>query len=300
MNISEIRKIDGALLLVFRDLLVTHNSSLTAERLALSQSAISQSLSRLRSLFNDVLFLRRSHGLDPTPRALELGARVEQLLDGIERLLDEPAFDPRADKHQFTISAPEHVTAQIVPTLTKRLAVSAPEATLWFKHLPQSDALDALRRYDVDVAIGRFPAPAVHNFTVERLYEDEFCCVVRRDHPSVGARIGLRQMQTLRYVLAAAPSELTAAELEPDTAERFAAAVVVPHWLTALVTAAQTDLVAICPRAFASSQAEPLRLRVVALPGAAVPCPIDLVHRGTHNAADAWFRSELVQAFGKR
>jgi hypothetical protein len=70
-NLNQIRRLDGGLLLVFRELLRTRRASAVAQRLGLSPSAISHALNRLRDLFGDPLFIRRPHGFEPTRRAEE-------------------------------------------------------------------------------------------------------------------------------------------------------------------------------------------------------------------------------------
>ncbi len=77
----KIRRLDGGLLLIFRELLVHKRASEVSRRLGLSQSAISHALTRLRDLFGDPLFIRKSHGFEPTRRAQELRPRIEALLD---------------------------------------------------------------------------------------------------------------------------------------------------------------------------------------------------------------------------
>src|SRR5690348_16420879 len=91
----QIRKIDGGLLLIFRELLLRRRASSVAGQLGLSPSAISHALTRLRDVFGDPLFIRRSHGLEPTQRAIELGPKVEQLIQLIGTTVGGDAgFDP--------------------------------------------------------------------------------------------------------------------------------------------------------------------------------------------------------------
>ena len=68
IDTADIRKLDGNLLLVFRELARTRRTTETARRLAVTQSTVSHALARLRDLFGDPLFVRRPHGLEPTPR----------------------------------------------------------------------------------------------------------------------------------------------------------------------------------------------------------------------------------------
>lgn len=76
LSISELRRLDLTLLLVFLGLLRHRKALDVAAELGLTQSAISQSLRRLRDIFDDELFLRRPHGMEPTATALALEAPV--------------------------------------------------------------------------------------------------------------------------------------------------------------------------------------------------------------------------------
>src|SRR4051812_12268396 len=99
---NKLRRLDGGLLLVFRELLRTGRASVVAQRLGLSQPAISHSLSRLRDLFDDPLFIRRPHGLEPTLRAQELGPQIEALIGLAARAMDPGGgFDPATSERIF-------------------------------------------------------------------------------------------------------------------------------------------------------------------------------------------------------
>src|SRR3990167_9610983 len=103
-DLSQIRRVDGGLLLVFRELLRCGRASGTARRLRLTPSAVSHALTRLRDLFDDPLFVRRPHGLEPTRRALELGPRIEALIEMVgQALKPHEGFDPARSGRRFNI-----------------------------------------------------------------------------------------------------------------------------------------------------------------------------------------------------
>src|SRR6185437_8973237 len=121
-DVNKIRRLDGGLLLVLRELLRTRRASAVAARLGLSPSAISHSLNRLREVFDDPLFIRRPHGFEPTRRAEELGPQVDALLELAQRTLSRDAgFDPASSRRFFRFAAPEFVTALIGAELINRL-----------------------------------------------------------------------------------------------------------------------------------------------------------------------------------
>jgi DNA-binding transcriptional LysR family regulator len=171
----DIRRLDGRLLLVFRELLRRRRASDVAEHLGLTQSAISHSLSRLRDLFEDPLFVRRSHGLEPTRRALELGPRVEHLVDLAGAvLLRSGGFDPATSERRFTIAVPQFVLATVGADLLSLIRRQAPGTSIAFKNMSLGEATEALRSGEIDAAIGRFdnPLPGLAKLP---LYSDRYC-----------------------------------------------------------------------------------------------------------------------------
>src|SRR4051812_21895445 len=105
MKPRDIRSLDVGMLRTFEALLRERSVSRAAERLFLSQPAVSASLQRLRDAFGDPLFTRTSHGVVPTPRALALGPQVERVLADIAALLDDARpFDPATSSRIFRIA----------------------------------------------------------------------------------------------------------------------------------------------------------------------------------------------------
>src|SRR3569623_518493 len=117
-DLNQIRRLDGGLLLVFRELLRPRRASEVADRLVLSPSASSHALTRLRDLFGDPLFVRRPHGFEPTRRAEELGPKIEALIElAGQTLTTDAGFAPARSRRRFRFAAPEFVTALIGGTL---------------------------------------------------------------------------------------------------------------------------------------------------------------------------------------
>src|SRR5690349_9146823 len=115
---AKIAQLDGGLLLVLRELLRLRRTTPVAERLRLSQSAVSHALGRLRRLFGDPLFVRRPHGLEPTRHALELGPRIDALLESLNDALGLSArFDPATTTRGFRLAAPDSITTLLAPML---------------------------------------------------------------------------------------------------------------------------------------------------------------------------------------
>ncbi len=260
---SKIKQLDGSLLLVFRELLRTHNASRTAQTLGMSQSAVSSALSRLRHLFDDPLFVRRAHGLDPTTRALELASPLDRLIEtAAEAFGLADHFDPSTSERVFRIAAPEFITAVIGQPLSRAFAKAGPHLSLSFRYMAMEPASERLARGSIDVAIGRRSKRSLSDAHATPLYTDEFCVVARRRHPEIQGSITKTQYQRLHHVFATADTEIAPDEKDPGFKPK-ASTILVPQWLTALSMVATSNALATCPRSLADAQAQLFNLQVL-------------------------------------
>ena len=126
MTINTLARVDLNLLVSLQVLLEELNVTRAAERLHVSQPAMSKTLLRLRLVFEDPLFTRSGRGLVPTPRALELKRALPQLLEGIGGLLLRTQFEPAVYQGHVRIVAPEFMAVQVMPELVRVLGEEAP------------------------------------------------------------------------------------------------------------------------------------------------------------------------------
>jgi len=122
MNKIDHLELDGKLLTTFLTVLEEMSVSRSAERLGVTQSAVSHSLDKLRAIFDDPLFVRVGRGIESTARARELRTPVEGVLDNLKSLTDHRTFDPRAEKMDFTIAANDFPIQLIFPKLLNELS----------------------------------------------------------------------------------------------------------------------------------------------------------------------------------
>jgi DNA-binding transcriptional LysR family regulator len=293
IDFNNIRRMDGALLLVFRELLRERQATAVARRLGLSQSAISHALARLRDIFGDPLFVRKPHGLEPTRRALELQPRIEALLQLADETLErERKFDPKQSTRRFILSAPEFVTALTGARLIETFRKAAPGASLIMESLPAQPAFQALKRGEIDVAIGRFGA-VPSGLASDVLFEDRYCVVARRGHPTIKGRIGLEAYGKTGHVFAI--SEGVPDEEPTDIAMSLRGAV--PRWLTVLVIVAASDAIGTVPLRLAERQAKMLGLQVIKAPFLQNRITISAVRRDGHkDGGTEWFMEQIKAA----
>lgn len=122
MNKFDYLALDGNTLQTFLTVLEEMSVTRAAERLGVSQSAVSHTLEKLRTIFGDPLFVRDGRGIESTARARALRNSVESILDELKSLTDERQFDPRAEPMEFTIACNDFPLQLIFPALLNDVA----------------------------------------------------------------------------------------------------------------------------------------------------------------------------------
>lgn len=174
---------DYNLLKVLRVLLETRNTKQAAERLNLSQSAVSHALSRLRETFDDALFVRERYGLVPTERCYELERRLPELVEQIDGLLAlEAAFDPSKYQGKVSISLTNALTNAIGVDLFSTLREKAPNARFEIMDW-RSQVESALLSRKIHVALDYGPEGYSKQIKQELMPKNHFMFCVRQGHP---------------------------------------------------------------------------------------------------------------------
>ena len=130
MNLNRLARIDLNLLVALHILLEEGSVSRAAERLSITQPAMSKTLGRLRETFDDPLFVRSKRGIQPTPRALGLAGELKSLLGQVDGLLDAGEFTPAGYRGEITLAISEYVGFTLLPPLSARLCFHIELASL--------------------------------------------------------------------------------------------------------------------------------------------------------------------------
>jgi DNA-binding transcriptional LysR family regulator len=161
-----------------------------AERMGMSQSALSYKIERLRQQFGDPLFVRVGNRMAPTPLVVRLAEPAMQVLRIFETDIQGPAhFDPATSERVFCIGVNEIGAIVLLPRLVQRLAEVAPHARITQVQVEPAGLAAALESGAMDLVAG-YVAQADHNLKQRLLYQRDYVCIAARDHPRVGRRIG--------------------------------------------------------------------------------------------------------------
>ena len=154
INYADFRKLDLNLLVAFDALLTEGHVGRAAERLFIGQPAMSHALARLRTLFDDELFVRTGKRMAPTDLALAMGPRVRAWLsEGADFLLREDSFEPAHAEGLIRLSIPDGLEAMILPPLMGLLRTESPGIGIRVQPLAVENLLPALDNDEVDLAV---------------------------------------------------------------------------------------------------------------------------------------------------
>lgn len=199
MSVEHIARIDANLLVALDALLLEGTVTRAAQRLGVSQSAMSHKLRRLRGLLDDELLIPSPRGMLPTARASKLAPFLRSAVDSMQQALrPEPEFDPQRSTRTHRVITSDYAELVIMPQLVARLSALAPNIGTVL--LPRTDACVAqLTDGTADVTIGGpLQGPGLRRRV---LYYERLLCAVRADHPQVGETLDLETWLSLGHIV---------------------------------------------------------------------------------------------------
>ncbi|MGI4837192.1 MAG: LysR substrate-binding domain-containing protein [Janthinobacterium lividum] len=156
MNRNELRKADINLMVVFETLMQERNVTRAAEKLFLGQPTISAALNRLRTLFNDPLFVRVGHRMEPTSRAEEIIRHLGPALDAMSVALSlSHDFNPITSSMTFRVGLSDDVEFGLLPPFLRAMREEAPNIVVVVQHVDYWRIPDLLASGDITVGISQ-------------------------------------------------------------------------------------------------------------------------------------------------
>ena len=197
---TDIRTLDLNLLKAFVVLLDECNVSRSAQRLSITQPAMSGTLNRLRESFNDPLFVRVQHGMQPTDRAIELGHVARRVLEEISGMLAPPKLEPANLSMTLRIGAMDYVQQIIALPLILRLRRLAPNVKVALLPVQGQNIKTLFDKNAIDLAL-----VGQHHISDDmpqmRLYEEHYVCVMSKMHPMANTALTLDEFCKLPFAM---------------------------------------------------------------------------------------------------
>ncbi|ORM63586.1 LysR family transcriptional regulator [Pantoea rodasii] len=296
INENDFARIDLNLLVVLLVMYDVRSVTQAANRLYLGQPAVSAALKRLREMFGDVLFIRTSHGMTPTPRAEQLVQQFCPLMGDLHRVIFTPqAFDPEQDCRSFRIGMSDWLEQWLIPDLLSALAISAPGVDIKVVAADPWQAIPLMEQQQADVVIA-VGNEASRDLTREKLGPAGFRTLWSRQHIALDT---LTPAQFVRYqhVLVsyrgASESALDLALQRVGLARRVR--YVTPHFSSLPLLLQQLPLFATVPQGLAPAWCALYGLKAAPVPVEMPDYELSLLWHNaqTEDPANRWLRDTL-------
>lgn len=302
------RNLDLNLLRVFDAVMSERNLTRAAQHLALTQSAVSNSLKRLREAVGEDLLTRAAFGVRPTPRAEALWPIVRQALGDLNEALEPSGFDPKQKSVAFRIATGDAVAATLMPSLVAQIESEQALTNLRLMPLTTREPQLLLERGDVELAVGHFPetiaslsaAGPTALLRHQRLYESEYVCVMRQGHPLAEGELTLERFCAAHHLLVSFSGRAHGFVDEALRSLQRSRRIVltVNQFFTAGRVVAHSDLLTVLPAFFIAATGYQHELVRRALPLNLAGIHVDMVWHMRHDRAHAhqWLRSRILEA----
>ncbi|KLV07214.1 LysR family transcriptional regulator [Photobacterium aquae] len=271
MDLIKLSRISMKHLITLHVMLDTLSVTASAERLCLSPSSVSKTLTQLRENLNDELFYRHGNQLVATPLARRLGPTVHQMINEMNQMLTQEAFDPSSYEGRFSLAMRESTFELLAAKLTARVLEASPGMRLeiWSR---DSMGLDSLAKGQLDFIIlphdKSQPPSAQSNLVWETLLDDEMICLMRESHPLADQPLGIDDYLSYGHI-GIMDSDLNVPYFEMQLAQHHQKrriAVNVPDFGSAAVMCHHSDLLFTCSRQWADVALQAKGLVVKPLP----------------------------------
>jgi len=259
--------IDIKLLNLFIVLLNERSVSNTAERLAMTQPAVSLALARLRELFHDPLLLRSGRRMTPTNRALQIETSVQNILLEYNALTDPPvAFDPSKSTRIFVITAPEHVELRLISNLLTQIRKLAPRVQLEVKAPNPERSFELLENGEVDLRLAWLINPNVALRSLQ-CFQDKMVCIAKIDHTRIKEHLTLQDFLAIPHARTLGARGNTTNRVIDETLHRLGKKIPMSFQMQNFATVASavsaTDMIAIIPNSLAVKFSRQFALQIV-------------------------------------
>lgn len=292
---------DAWLLVLFDEIYRTQSMTRAAERLDLSQPTASIWLGKLRRQWRDPLFVRTTSGMQPTPRADALIGPAREALALLRRLSgDEAAFSPAAADRRFRICMTDASHVTLLPSILKHVRAVAPDVRLDVAPISSGTA-HLLETGDADLALGFIPGLEA-GFHEQRLYRQDFVCLVNRQHPRIAGTFTVRHYKDEAHIgiLSSTSYPMLQAALKAQGIQRRVQ-LELPGFLGLAPIVSSTDLIATVPRTIGETIAKTAAIDVF-------PCPVKVPTfmvsqywhaRYHHDPGVRWLRGVCATLFAR-
>jgi DNA-binding transcriptional LysR family regulator len=266
MRLTQLRQTDLNLLVVFAVFAEERNVSRAADRLLLSQPAVSRALQRLRDTFHDNLFVRTAAGYELTPQGQRLLQELEIMLPKLDRLLSGSSFDPAVEQANFRLAVTDNAAAVLVPVLCREILPCAKKVRFDFVAWHKG-SFDEVAHGSVDLSFGASSVEAPPPLQSQTIYDEQFVCVADGNR-RLPKSLTLSQYVKIEHISISILGGIQVAPDKPLAALGYKReiAIHVPYFEAAIRSVEGTNLVATIPSKFVAGMARNRSIKILKPP----------------------------------
>lgn len=293
MHGINLRSVDLNLLLVLHALLTERHITRAANRLNMSQPAVSHALGRLRALFGDRILIRCGQEMRLTSRAEEIAGDLEIILTDISHILERPHFDPSEAQGRIAICATEGAITVFADALVAAKAIA--KSIVFELSSEQYDIEGRLKSGEVDIYVDTQPMLTSSEFHSIELFRNELMCVMR-EGSGEDDRMSRADYQSRDHIMIAGGTNDRLSHFFRENGIARNTTVITPGYFSAASIASKSDLLLTLPAALATHVCEmfPLQQRRFGFYLPDVVLTMSWHSRRDNNPLHKWAREMIV------
>ncbi|MBD2495407.1 LysR family transcriptional regulator [Nostoc sp. FACHB-280] len=298
MGLIDLSAVDLNLLVAFEALFEEKSVTAAATRLYLGQPAMSAALGRLRTLFQDDLFIRIGREMQPTAKAVAIAPDIKAALQQIRQTLAaSQTFDATTSQNTFTIGSSDYSSYVVMPKLLQVCHQIAPKINFRLIGFAKDSVGELLENQEIDLALGVFQNPPRQTIQMP-LFTEHFVGICRRGHPVISQdAIAPESFANLLHALFTIRQD-EVGEIDKVLAQsnlKRRIVLTTPHLLVLPAIISSSDLVAAVPSRLVTSLADEGAVEIFELPIQTQPWMISMLwsRLTDQDQANCWLRQML-------
>ena len=195
-----INRLELKQLRIFKLLLEERNLSRVAQKIGLTQQAISEHLRKLRHTFDDELFVRSSNGVIPTQLAYQLESKVNNIIDDVEGLFTDDKFNPEKLEGIINISSTDYALITVLPKFLSKIRKKAPNLKVIIRDFESADLVRLMSSGEIDLLL-TFPEFIPDSLNSQLLFEEHHICVAGANSSYLKKVYSINEVSSLPQII---------------------------------------------------------------------------------------------------
>jgi len=284
------------LLVIFDTIMTEKSITRAAERLSMTQPAVSNAVARMRTNWKDDLFVKDGRNIQPTSYATNLWDQVRTPLQNLNEAIEPGAFDPKTAKRTFRVAVADIAVDTAWLEMRQLFEKEAPGINLHAVPYTIVNTEKVLEDADVDLVLSA-KSPINGRILSTHLFDSSHLCVMRKDHPLAKPNLSIEEFAAADHLLVSLSGDSTGptdqALQQLGMSRRVA--ITVNHFASAAPIIMDSNLIAVLPPGVIYKHIESGKLSITKPPIEIPPVPVSMLwhKRQDNDAGLKWLRHHL-------